>query len=94
MYDNAARQLARYQEHRMDAIVYLGGICCDCGYKEDLRALQFDHVAHERTRGERTVASSLCFSWPKIQALLDDCELVCANCHAIRTAKRREARRS
>jgi len=76
---------------RMDAIVYLGGACGDCGYKDNLDALEFDHVQPSQLdRGKRNGGAWLYrYSWEKIKAELDRCELVCANCHRIRTAVRR-----
>lgn len=74
---------------RMDSIVYLGGLCKDCGYKDNLDALEFDHV--KPPQHPRRDLSSLfgCAGWEKIKAELDRCELVCSNCHSIRTALRR-----
>ena len=93
MYDAKTYNHNRYRLHRLQAIEYLGGLCRDCGYKDDLRAFEFDHVARERQLNERSVAECFNSPWPKIQAMLDECELVCASCHAIRTAQRREERR-
>lgn len=70
--------------------IKLASGCLDCGYRADPVALQFDHVrgqklfniGHEPTR-----------TWPVMEAEIAKCEVVCANCHAIRTHKRRlEAR--
>jgi len=80
----------RAWHRRMDAIVYLGGICKDCGYKDNLDALEFDHV---RPKLYRAVGQLSGASWGTYKAELDRCELVCANCHAIRTAQRRRENR-
>lgn len=62
--------------------------CADCGYKAHPAALQFDHLP-----GTKKLAgvAYLTFSAPakKLLEEIDKCEVVCANCHAIRTAKRR-----
>ncbi len=82
---NVQRRMNLYQ-----AIEYLGGVCKDCGYKTDLRALEFDHVPEPR-RGGYAIGHYLTYTWVKLKEQLDKCELVCANCHAIRTATRRTA---
>ena len=61
--------------------------CVDCGYREHPEALQFDHV-----RGTKTsdVCQLLDATWERVTAEIALCEVVCANCHAVRTATRRE----
>jgi hypothetical protein len=60
--------------------------CTDCGFKGHHAALHFDHLpGHEKVRD---IKSGGQLGW---QALLDEiakCEVVCANCHAIRTWQR------
>lgn len=61
--------------------------CADCGMHYHFAAMDFDHVRGEKkadistlvTRGARIV---------RIKAEIDLCELVCSNCHRIRTFKR------
>jgi hypothetical protein len=62
--------------------------CVDCGYNENPVALQFDHVPE---RGEKLFQLSLSFRYnkEKVAAEILKCDVVCANCHAIRTAERR-----
>jgi hypothetical protein len=58
--------------------------CVDCGYAENPRALEFDHV-----RGEKLDAVSRLVtkrsSLDVILAEIAKCEVRCANCHKIRT---------
>lgn len=60
--------------------------CMDCGNK-DWRVLEFDHV-----RGEKhfNVSDGMAkgYGWKRILQEIDKCEVVCANCHKIRTASR------
>ena len=62
--------------------------CADCGYCEHPDALEFDHV-----RGEKRDILSRLKNYAKNEAeLLDEiakCDVVCANCHRIRTASRK-----
>jgi len=63
--------------------------CVDCGYNKHPAALEFDHVNSEEKRfniGEEVG----CLSREELWAEIAKCEVVCANCHAIRTATRRE----
>jgi hypothetical protein len=62
--------------------------CIDCGYNKDARALEFDH--RPGTKKNRTVASSMYASWEYIWAEIAKCDVVCCNCHAIRTFERKE----
>jgi len=79
-----ARQLRARHTYirRLDAIVYLGGVCQECGYKDDLRALEFHHVGPKR----RVVSGLYNHSWKTLRRELDKCVLLCANCHRIRGA--------
>jgi hypothetical protein len=60
--------------------------CADCGFKGHHAALHFDHLpGHTKVRD---IKSGQQLGW---QALLDEiakCEVVCANCHSIRTWQR------
>ena len=62
--------------------------CADCGYAVDPVALDFDHV-----RGTKlgAVGSMLNQSWTAILAEVDKCDVVCSNCHRIRTDQRRRS---
>lgn len=60
--------------------------CVDCGYKVNYDALELDHLPG--TKGIHTVASMMWYSWKRIKAEIAKCEVVCANCHAIRTRQR------
>lgn len=61
--------------------------CMDCGYNKHPHALDWDHV-----RGVKlfNIAHGLDRTWDTVQAELDKCEVVCANCHRIRTNRQRE----
>lgn len=60
--------------------------CVDCG-NDDLRVLEFDHRNPESKSGNisrmLTEASSA-----KLEEEMAKCDIVCANCHRIRTAER------
>lgn len=75
---------ARREEHRARAITQLGGKCLDCG-NSDPRVLVFDHVRDEK---QTNLARLFGKAWSRVEAELKKCELVCANCHLIRTNER------
>lgn len=57
--------------------------CVDCG-NSDPRVLEFDHVRGEKLSNVSDLRR-LRFSWPKILAEIEKCEVRCANCHRIKT---------
>jgi hypothetical protein len=61
------------------------GRCADCGLA-DPAVLEFDHVGPKRTEVGRLVREG--YRLERIKAEIANCELVCANCHRIRTAYR------
>lgn len=82
--DYTATRLMRLRERMLD---YLRAHpCVDCG-EDDPIVLDFDHVSDEKS----TEVSSMVhtgYSWSRIKAEIDKCEVVCANCHRRRTAIR------
>lgn len=64
--------------------------CTDCGYDTHPDALQFDHLP----KYDKSFNVSRMISWDlDIGLILEEIaktEVVCANCHAVRTATRRE----
>ena len=86
----AIRRLSR----REDNIEYLNSIklargCVDCGYRAHAVALDFDHLpGFEKRKG----VALLCHRGAKravLDAELAKCEIVCANCHRVRTQRRK-----
>lgn len=65
--------------------------CVDCGYKEHPAALEFDHLEARNGDQTRTVARLMGKTLKRIKQEIDLCELVCANCHRIRTHNRKQA---
>lgn len=89
-----ACDLALNHSRRMSAAdkvnaIKLGLGCTDCGYDKHPHALDFDHlVGHTKVSGiSRMVYNNA--NWDALKAEMDKCEVVCANCHRIRTAERR-----
>lgn len=81
----ANRKKITRDKHRTMAMSELGGQCADCSINDE-RVLVFDHVPGETK--VRNVASLFGGAWSKVAAEIAKCDLVCANCHAIRTRER------
>lgn len=61
--------------------------CTDCGFRDHFAALQFDHLPeHVKSFALNRPATS---SWATVQREIAKCDVVCANCHAVRTYERR-----
>jgi hypothetical protein len=64
--------------------------CVDCG-EEDPVVLEFDHLADKSF----SIGQALPYrNWQRILEEIAKCEVVCANCHRRRTARRRGALRA
>ena len=68
--------------------------CAHCGYKEHAAALQFDHIVPIRRKtqkdGQRSVINTLQgLSKKTMKIRLQELQVLCANCHSIKTEKDR-----
>ena len=61
--------------------------CADCGYNAHVAALDFDHLPEFVKKYQ--VGTMAGFNKAVIEAEIAKCEVVCANCHRVRTANRR-----
>lgn len=80
---DAERKIELIHQHKLS----LG--CADCGYNKHPAALEFDHRPGEKKLfniGEKVGSYAIERIWAEIAK----CDVVCANCHAIRTAERRQ----
>ena len=59
--------------------------CLDCGIKYPSYVMDFDHKGKKNFN--ISVSASQCRSLSSIQKEIDKCEVVCANCHRMRTFK-------
>jgi len=88
MYDAKKADKIRADEKRQALRAYLlEKGCTDCGYNVHYAALEFDHLP-EFEKLQNVMA--LCYaSWERIWAEVAKCEVVCSNCHSIRTHERK-----
>ena len=56
--------------------------CVDCGVNNHI-VLDFDHLRDKKYNVSRMIHDG--FSWKAIKREIAKCEVVCANCHRIRT---------
>ena len=59
--------------------------CVDCGYNSHSHALDFDHLKDKKF----SIGISITKRIEEIIEEISKCEVVCANCHRVRTATRR-----
>lgn len=65
---------------------YLGGRCCDDCDEADPVVLEFDHIGTKNANVSVLVSEGA--SIERLRVEIDLCEVVCANCHRRRTARR------
>lgn len=89
-YDNRRRQT------RQDLIEYKSKPCHDCGGSFPHYVMDFDHVP-ERGKKFATVSELINnrrITAPKVVSEIAKCDLVCANCHKVRTWMRKQENRN
>jgi hypothetical protein len=62
--------------------------CVDCGVAYPYYVMDFDHVRGEKTANVADILNRSC-SRPVLFAEIAKCDLVCSNCHRVRTHNRR-----
>jgi len=79
----------KYKDRNMDYVrqIKSNNPCSDCGGFYHYSAMDFDHITEDKDKNvARMVRDSI--SIEKIQREIDKCELVCSNCHRLRTWRR------
>lgn len=59
--------------------------CADCGNQYPYYVMDFDHLGDKEFNISTASKNA---SWAKLKKEIDKCEVVCANCHRIRTHNR------
>ena len=83
----ARRRAAKW---RLAQMIKLHSGCIDCGYSAHAIALQFDHVGNDKKANVSNLIRSD-YAWSTILEEIQKCEVRCANCHAVMTAKRKNS---
>lgn len=63
--------------------------CMDCGVEYPHYVMEFDHIRGEKSFNLGGTNGSL----ERLQAEIDKCDIVCANCHRVRTWERHWSQR-
>lgn len=83
------RSIAQRQ-NRYEKVAALKEVpCMDCGGTFPHYVMQFDHIGDDKVNSISNLITRA--SWKRIEEEIAKCELVCANCHAIRTWNRLRA---
>jgi len=65
--------------------------CAECGYNEHPVALQLDHIDPALGKHRRLRSSGWDdLSWSDLEEELTKCQVLCANCHAIKTYRNKD----
>lgn len=62
--------------------------CADCGLRNDEHPEVFDFDHRPGTDKHFNLARAINLTWKRLLAEIEKCDVVCANCHRIRTAAR------
>ena len=89
-YANKAKYLEKNRLRRAAIRKYLAEIksaspCTDCGIQYPYYVMDFDHLEDKKGLVSRFVAAN---NFSALRAEIAKCEIVCANCHRIRTFAR------
>jgi bacterioferritin-associated ferredoxin len=63
--------------------------CTDCGQKYPYYVMDFDHIGTDKSNNVSEMVNR--FGLATIIKEIAKCELICSNCHRIRTHKRRQS---
>ena len=75
--NNAKSQRSR----KLKAVQYKGGKCSCCGYNKCPASLDFHHVNKNTKTAEIGLLIARNIKWELLKIELDNCILLCANCH-------------
>jgi hypothetical protein len=86
---NVAKNSTRYRDTARKHVQQLkeASPCTDCGNHFPHYVMQWDHLSDKKYNVSKAVQDGL--SIETIEKEIAKCELVCANCHCIRTHNRR-----
>lgn len=92
------RYLDRAAAQRAELIAWVRNLkkstpCADCKLHFPYYVMDFDHLDGDEKAFGIAIAIQHSYSWRRLRAEIEKCEIVCANCHRIRTFQRMMAER-
>jgi hypothetical protein len=81
-----SHRLARHKRYALIKEIKESSPCTDCGLKFPYYVMDFDH--RDRATKVKDISALVkqpYFPWDKVQAEITKCDLVCVNCHRLRT---------
>jgi hypothetical protein len=86
--DKAYKSNKKYRKRNKQYVTELKTVpCMDCGNSYDPVCMDFDHLRDKKTNIANLVKES--YSLARLNKEIEKCEVVCANCHRLRTKNRR-----
>ena len=83
---------ARLRKERLEFVKELKNIPCkDCGIRYPYYVMEFDHCLGTIKENNIATMASQRFGFKRLIAEIEKCEVVCSNCHRIRTHKMKES---
>ena len=77
------RQKFRGIKNKLQVVALLGGCCQECGYKDNLAALEFHHKDPTTKLFNLDARNLANLKWEAITEEANKCKLLCANCHRV-----------
>ena len=87
-YCNTHARSLQYREKKLQLVIEFGERCADCRKEYPLCVFDFDNLGDPK---EHTTLGKLLVSipsWERIAEEVSKCDMVCSNCHRIRTQAR------
>lgn len=75
----AENKLGRIRARKIEVVKNKGGKCVKCGYNKSMRALHFHHLTEDK---DPSFYNWRQWGLERIYKELEDCILLCSNCHA------------
>src|SRR4029079_4935522 len=89
--------IARHRQRGKELVAWMRAAkakpCADCGVQFHPAAMAFDHLPGTDKQADLATLAGRGYG-RRARTEIAKCEVVCANCHAIRTYERRELRRA
>lgn len=93
VYNPEARikDLRRDTDKRESLVIFLGGQCVKCGYKENIKALELDHKNNDGDLDRKRLGNKIYRYYVKnLEEAREKLQILCANCNKIKAIEEME----